>query len=580
MSMIVARMQKMKSENLVGIGNHNQRKTSRHSNPDIDVERSYLNYDLVNRTENYKTDIEHYINTHKTTKKAVRTDAVLVNEWIITSDTAFFSSLSEAEQRRFFQSATNFFAERYGDENIRYATVHLDERTPHMHLGIVPFTVDYKLSAKTLFDRTALKAIQEELPSYLREQGFDIVRGKENSQAKHLNTPEFKEKVRHLEILDKEIQRNQTRLFQQMALEDNVKTLLHDPISEVPHTSYTKVPLNKVLVDKDDFEQLQSAAHRFKSLCRQQRAQLFNQTKDIERLQNKIHYMEREEQQKENERQVRFDYQKSLLEREMKEKRIELDDIRRNLKQREEKIEKRMLGLGYLEGLIGLGEGLIQGMGGWLDVDHEFLIRLDKGEGRLGIRLIHLGAMGQSHGHKGGGGALGAQFLHGQLGEPTSQGGILASADPQYKALGVGFLGIGLQEIHPSAHLSGQVNRGLYSKCLNDLRLHKASLPIGRHTRLGLWRKAKTNGARREIRAYNRQAVEKSISTGEKWPVIQQIRATSLQLKSTSLQLNLIQEPSRGYVGTQPAIRAPNWCRCCSLINPFMPCSQLDWPCH
>lgn len=349
MSMIVARMQKMKSENLVGIGNHNQRKTSRHSNPDIDVERSYLNYDLVNRTENYKTDIEHYINTHKTTKKAVRTDAVLVNEWIITSDTAFFSSLSEAEQRRFFQSATNFFAERYGDENIRYATVHLDERTPHMHLGIVPFTADYKLSAKTLFDRIALKAIQEELPSYLREQGFDIVRGKENSQAKHLDTPEFKEKVRHLEILDKEIQRNQTRLFQQMALEDNVKTLLHDPISEVPDTSYTKVPLNKVLVDKDDFEQLQSAAHRFKSLCRQQRAQLFNQTKDIERLQNKIHYMEREEQQKENERQVRFDYQKSLLEREMKEKRIELDDIRRNLKQREEKIEKRMLGLGYLE---------------------------------------------------------------------------------------------------------------------------------------------------------------------------------------------------------------------------------------
>ena len=32
MSMIVARMQKMKAENLVGIGNHNQRKTKNHSN--------------------------------------------------------------------------------------------------------------------------------------------------------------------------------------------------------------------------------------------------------------------------------------------------------------------------------------------------------------------------------------------------------------------------------------------------------------------------------------------------------------------------------------------------------------------
>ena len=57
MSMIVARMQKMKAENLVGIGNHNQRKTKNHSNPDIDTSLSELNYDLVNRTDNYKNEI-------------------------------------------------------------------------------------------------------------------------------------------------------------------------------------------------------------------------------------------------------------------------------------------------------------------------------------------------------------------------------------------------------------------------------------------------------------------------------------------------------------------------------------------
>lgn len=67
MSMIVARMQKMKAENLIGIGNHNQRKTKNHSNPDIDTSLSELNYDLVNRTENYKTDIENFINENKST---------------------------------------------------------------------------------------------------------------------------------------------------------------------------------------------------------------------------------------------------------------------------------------------------------------------------------------------------------------------------------------------------------------------------------------------------------------------------------------------------------------------------------
>ncbi|HAP4039681.1 TPA: plasmid recombination protein, partial [Enterococcus faecalis] len=86
MSMIVARMQKMKAENLVGIGNHNQRKTKNHSNPDIDTSLSKLNYDLVDRTQNYKTDIENFINENKTTTRAVRKDAVLVNEWIISSD--------------------------------------------------------------------------------------------------------------------------------------------------------------------------------------------------------------------------------------------------------------------------------------------------------------------------------------------------------------------------------------------------------------------------------------------------------------------------------------------------------------
>ncbi|HAP4036308.1 TPA: hypothetical protein IUU60_003320 [Enterococcus faecalis] len=101
MSMIVARMQKMKAENLVGIGNHNQRKTKNHSNPDIDTSLSKLNYDLVDRTQNYKTDIENFINENKTTTRAVRKDAVLVNEWIISSDKDFFDNLTESEIENF-----------------------------------------------------------------------------------------------------------------------------------------------------------------------------------------------------------------------------------------------------------------------------------------------------------------------------------------------------------------------------------------------------------------------------------------------------------------------------------------------
>ena len=139
MSMIVARMQKMKAENLVGIGNHNQRKTKNHSNPDIDTSLSELNYDLVNRTENYKTDIENFINENKSTTRAVRKDAVLINEWIITSDRKFFEDLSDEDTKEFFISAKEYFAENFGEENIRYATVHLDESTPPFTYGDCSF---------------------------------------------------------------------------------------------------------------------------------------------------------------------------------------------------------------------------------------------------------------------------------------------------------------------------------------------------------------------------------------------------------------------------------------------------------
>ena len=145
MSFVVARMQKMKSGNLVGVGNHNQRNTDNHSNKDIDVERSYLNYDLVNRTENYKRDIEQFINDNKSSSRAVRKDAVLINEWIITSDNQFFKDKDDKEIKDFFEQSKDYFAEKFGDENIRYAQVHLDETTPHMHLGIVPFNAETDL---------------------------------------------------------------------------------------------------------------------------------------------------------------------------------------------------------------------------------------------------------------------------------------------------------------------------------------------------------------------------------------------------------------------------------------------------
>lgn len=257
MSFAVARMTKLKADNLVGIGNHDQRKTTNHSNEDIDVSRSHLNYDLVaGRTDNFKTDIEAYINENKASKRAVRKDAVLVNEWILTSDKDFFEQLDEAETRKYFETAKQYFADNYGDENIRYAVVHMDEKTPHMHMGIVPFDDDKKLSAKRIFNREALQRIQEELPQYLKENGFDVERGNKNKERKNLSVPEYKAMREDLKKIETEKQETQAKLADTKKQFDEIKPRKNKKIA----SKTTLLNKNKVTVDKNDLADLEKRA--------------------------------------------------------------------------------------------------------------------------------------------------------------------------------------------------------------------------------------------------------------------------------------------------------------------------------
>lgn len=262
MSMVVARMQKMKAGNLIGIGNHNQRRTENHSNKDIDVERSKLNYNLVNRTETYKTDIQKFINENKASKRAVRKDAVLVNEWIITSERPFFNQLDENETRRFFEAAKEYFADNYGEINIRYAQVHLDERTPHMHLGIVPFTEDNRLSAKTVFNRAALQKIQDELPKHFQECGFEIERGEEKSERKHLTVKEYKdlkEKEKDLSSKVGDLEKNYEKYQVVMDTVQDIDVKSEPVMQKKGFLKREEMETDQVIIHKEDFKKLHDA---------------------------------------------------------------------------------------------------------------------------------------------------------------------------------------------------------------------------------------------------------------------------------------------------------------------------------
>ena len=204
MSFGICRVQKIKgASGVVGLQLHNRREREHsNSNPDIDRNRSSLNYSLTdNRTMNYNKLIDERLKQAYKGKKAIRKDAVRMCEMLFTSDREFFSRISGQEQRQFFIDCFEFAAQRYGRENIIAATVHLDEATPHLHLDFVPLTSDGRLSAKeVLGNRPQLQQLQDDFFSAVSSK-YGLERGQradiENKERprKHLETAEYKEKI-------------------------------------------------------------------------------------------------------------------------------------------------------------------------------------------------------------------------------------------------------------------------------------------------------------------------------------------------------------------------------------------------
>ena len=185
-------MEKYHKTDIAPIENENERdETYQAVNPQIDFTRTRNNYNIIKRQRSYTQFINDKIEALDLPTK-VRKDAVLMCSFVVGSDREFFSRLSPSEQQQFFVDCTRFFAERYGEENIISAVVHIDETTPHLHLNLIPIA-DGRLCAKTLFDRKELQNLQTEFHSVVGKK-WNLQRGKEGSQAKHLDTAEFKAK--------------------------------------------------------------------------------------------------------------------------------------------------------------------------------------------------------------------------------------------------------------------------------------------------------------------------------------------------------------------------------------------------
>ena len=188
----VVHMMKIKFGAVGGIQSHNNREHEPKTNPDVDMSRSEDNYDLI-PCDNYKRSIKEKLSNLVESSRAIRKDAVVVCNFIVTSDNETMEALGADRQREFFEDSVKWFSDRYGADRVLNATVHMDETTPHLHIGVMPITQDGRLSAKAIFTKTEMKAIQTEFARDVGEK-YGLERGVEGSERTHLSEARFKEK--------------------------------------------------------------------------------------------------------------------------------------------------------------------------------------------------------------------------------------------------------------------------------------------------------------------------------------------------------------------------------------------------
>jgi hypothetical protein len=150
-------------------------------NQEIDTNRTYLNYNLHERNDGL-SDYE-YIKLRGQqylAKNVINRDNInWAGSWVLTLPEKL-KGASLDEQRKFFQVAHDFMAERYGYDNIVGAYVHNDESTPHMHVKITPVIWDkkkekFRHSAKDMFDKKDLAFFHQHLSERMvQEFGYDV----------------------------------------------------------------------------------------------------------------------------------------------------------------------------------------------------------------------------------------------------------------------------------------------------------------------------------------------------------------------------------------------------------------------
>ena len=193
----IMRFAKYKGPEIGRIEAHDERtKENYASNPGIDKSRSSQNFHLIEPAGKYRAEAERQI---AEAGCRTRSDSVRLVEVLFTASPEFFQGKKKKEVREFFQEALNFLESRQNPNTIISAVVHMDEKTPHMHISFVPLTEDGRLSAKDIVgNKKKLTQWQDAFWEHMVEKYLDLERGQSASETgrDHIPPRVFKQMTR------------------------------------------------------------------------------------------------------------------------------------------------------------------------------------------------------------------------------------------------------------------------------------------------------------------------------------------------------------------------------------------------
>ena len=205
----ILRFAKFKGPEIGHIESHNERTKEKYaSNPDVDMSRSHLNFHLVTPLRKYRAEAEKQI---AEAGCRTRSDSVRVVEALVTASPESFKGKKKAEIKAYFQEALDFIREHQDQKTIISAVVHMDEKTPHMHLSFVPLTADGRLSAKEIVgNKKKLTQWQDRFWEHMVKKYPDLERGESASETgrDHIPPRVFKEMTRLKKLADAKLHRD------------------------------------------------------------------------------------------------------------------------------------------------------------------------------------------------------------------------------------------------------------------------------------------------------------------------------------------------------------------------------------